>query len=312
MAMSKVAYVFPGQGAQTVGMGLDLHNRYPTAREVFDEADSALGFPISRLCFEGPMETLTKTNITQPAILVTSIACLRAAQESGDDLPLASFAGGPSLGEYIALAAAGVLSVGDAARLAGERGRLMDEAGRSRPGGMLAVVGLDKEIIDDVCTRSGTVIANINAPGQIVISGTLDAIERAYKLAEEKNAYRIIPLKVGGAFHSPLMEPIIDEFSEVISSLAFHPPLFPIIGMAARRALTDVDEIKEDILAQILCCNDWVSCVEYMTDNNVDSYIEFGPGQAISRLINRINPQAQTFNISGVEDIARMQSWTGI
>jgi len=307
---TKTAYVFPGQGAQELGMGMDLYENFSSAREAFDEADDALGFAISRLCFEGPLETLTKTDNVQPALLVTSIACLRAAEQSDMLLPSASFAGGPSLAEYTAIAAAGMVSLGDAVRIVRERGRLMDEAGKKRPGGLLAVIGLDKNIVDDICASTETVISNINAPGQIIISGTNGAIEKAYKLAEETNAYRLIRLKVSGAFHSPLMEPVVDEMREVISRYKFKPPAFPVIGMAARMGLTDVEEIKKDLVSQIISCNDWISCVEHMKENGIDSYIEFGPGQVISRLISRIDSNARIFNISGIEDIINSQDQT--
>jgi [acyl-carrier-protein] S-malonyltransferase len=217
--LSKAAYVFPGQGSQNTGMGLGLYNNYPSAKGVFDEADASLGFSLSHLCFEGPEEELTKTHNVQPAILVVSIACLKALQEaSRGDFPSPAFVAGHSLGEYTALVAAGVLGLADAVLLVRERGRLMYEAGLKNPGSMLAVIGLDEEAVKDVCLQSGTEISNINCPGQIVISGAAQALAEANKLAKTRGARALLPLKVSGAFHSALMEPIIAEFSKIVSN----------------------------------------------------------------------------------------------
>ena len=175
--LPKVAYVFPGQGSQSIGMGLDLYKSYPSAKEIFDEANTSLGFPLSRLCFEGPEEELTKTHNVQPAILVVSISCLKALQEaSRGNFPSPAFVAGHSLGEYTALVAAGVLDLTDAVLLVKERGRLMYEAGLKNPGSMLAVIGLDEETVKDISVHSGTEISNINCPGQIVISGAAQAL----------------------------------------------------------------------------------------------------------------------------------------
>ncbi len=307
--ISKIAYVFPGQGSQSVGMGLDLYRRYSTAREVFNEADATLGFPLSRLCFEGPEEELTRTDNAQPAILVTSIACLRAAQQaSNKDSPSPSFVAGHSLGEYTALVAAKVLSLGDAARLVRERGRLMNEAGQRIPGSMLAIIGLDMEAVEDVCLRSKSVISNINCPGQIIISGTLDTLAKASELARMKGARRLIPLKVSGAFHSPLMEPIMAEFGEVISNFTFRPPVIPLIANVTAQPLTDVDSIKEELLKQLRHCIQWQPSIEYMMRNGVTSFYEIGPGKVLSGLIKRIEPGVQTFNISGIENITQLEN----
>lgn len=304
---SRIAYVFPGQGSQKIGMGADLYNIYSSAREIFDEADAALGFPLSRLCFEGPEEELIKTKNVQPAILVTSIACLKAAQQnSNENLPLPSFVAGHSLGEYTALVAANVLSMSDAVTLVRERGRLMYEAGQKNPGAMLAIVGLDEEVVKSICLHSKTEISNINCPGQIVISGAIDALVEANKLAKMKGARRLIPLKVSGAFHSALMEPIIAEFSEVMSRVAFHPPTIPIIANVTAQPLADVDSIQEELVKQLRNCIQWQSSIEYMMYNGVTAFYEIGPGKVLSGLIRRINPQLQIFNISGIEDITQL------
>jgi len=305
--LSKVAYVFPGQGSQSTGMGLDLYNSYPSAKEVFDEADASLGFALSRLCFEGPEEELRKTHNVQPAILVVSIACLRALKEATiANFPPPAFVAGHSLGEYTALVTAGALGLTDAVLLVRERGRLMYEAGLKNPGSMLAVIGLDEETVKDISFHSETEISNINCPGQIVISGAAQALAEADKLAKIKGARVLIPLKVSGAFHSALMEPIIAEFSKVVSSFKFHPPAIPVISNVTARPLPDVDSIKEDLVKQLRNCIQWQGSVEYMMHSGVTTFYEIGPGLVLSGLIRRINSELQTFNISGIEDIAQL------
>jgi [acyl-carrier-protein] S-malonyltransferase len=305
--LSKAAYVFPGQGSQSTGMGLDLYDSYPSARGVFDEADASLGFPLSRLCFEGPEEELTKTHNVQPAILVVSIACLKALDGSAtDNFPSPSFLAGHSLGEYTALVAAGALGLADAVLLVRERGRLMYEAGLRNPGSMLAVIGLDEEAIKDVCLQSGTEISNVNCPGQIVISGTVQALAEANKLAKTRGARALIPLKVSGAFHSALMEPVIAEFSKIVSNVRFRPPSIPVISNVTTRPLTDVDSIKKELVKQLRNCIQWQGSVEYMMHSRVATFYEIGPGRVLSGLIRRINSELQIFNISGNEDIAQL------
>jgi [acyl-carrier-protein] S-malonyltransferase len=305
--LSRVAYVFPGQGSQSSGMGLDLYSSYSSAKAVFDEADASLGFSLSRLCFEGPEEELTKTHNVQPAILVVSIACLKALREARrGDLPSPAFVAGHSLGEYTALVAAGALGLADAVLLVRERGRLMYEAGLKNPGGMLAVIGLDEETVKDICLQSGTEISNINCPGQIVISGAAQTLVEANKLARTKGARALIPLKVSGAFHSALMEPVIAEFSKIVSNIRFHLPAIPVISNVTARPLTDVDSIKQELVKQLRNCIQWQGSVEYMVQSGVTTFYEIGPGRVLSGLIRRINSGLQTFNVSGIEDIAQL------
>ena len=304
----RVAYVFPGQGSQKVGMGKDLHERYLSAQKVFNEADAALGFSLSQLCFQGPEEELIKTLNVQPAILVTSIACLKAAQEASlNSLPTPNFVSGHSLGEYTALVAANVLSLSNATILVRERGRLMYEAGLKNSGSMLAIIGLDEETVTNICLKSKTELSNINCPGQIVISGDNDALDEAGKLARIKNA-RIIPLKVSGAFHSALMEPIIAEFNNVLSSFVFLPPTIPIISNIGAKPLTRVDSIKKELSAQLRHCIQWQRSIEYMMHKGINTFYEIGPGRVLTGLIKRINPELQSFNISEVEDIQNLVS----
>jgi len=305
--LPKVAYVFPGQGSQSTGMGLDLYNTYTSAREVFDEADASLAFSLSRLCFEGPEEELTKTHNVQPAILVVSIACLKALENAAIvDLPLPGFLAGHSLGEYTALVAAGALSLADAVLLVRERGRLMYEAGLRNPGGMLAVIGLDEETVKDICLRSGTEVSNVNCPGQIVISGTVQALAEANRLAKTRGARALIPLKVSGAFHSALMEPVIAEFSKIVSNTRFRSPNIPVISNVTAKPLTDVDSMKKELVKQLRNCIQWQRSVDYMIRSGVATFYEIGPGRVLAGLIRRINSELRMFNVSGIEDMAQL------
>ncbi len=305
--LPKAAYVFPGQGSQNTGMGLDLYNTYPSAREVFDEADASLGFPLSRLCFEGPEEELTKTHNVQPAILVVSIACLKSLETAGiADLPLPAFLAGHSLGEYTALVAAGALDLADAVVLVRERGRLMYEAGLRNPGSMLAVIGLDESTVKDVCLQTGTEISNVNCPGQIVVSGGLEALAEANRLGKSKGARAMIPLKVSGAFHSALMEPVIAEFSKTVSNVRLRPPSIPVISNVTAQPLTDVDSIRKELVKQLRNCIQWQRSVECMIRSGIVAFYEIGPGRVLSGLIRRINSELPIFNVSGIEDIAQL------
>lgn len=304
---SKAAYVFPGQGSQSTGMGSALYNSCPSARKVFDEADASLDFALSRLCFEGPDEELTKTHNVQPAILVVSIACLEVLQETRQgDLPSPAFVAGHSLGEYTALVAAGALGLADAVVLVRERGRLMYEAGLRNPGSMLAVIGLDEETVKDVCLQTGAEISNMNCPGQIVVSGAVQALAEANRLAKTRGARALIPLKVSGAFHSALMEPVIAEFARIVSEVRFRPPTIPVISNVSALPLTDVDSIKKELVKQLRNCIQWQGSVEYMMHNGVTTFYEIGPGRVLGGLIRRINSELRVFNVAGIEDIAQL------
>ncbi len=304
-----LAYVFPGQGSQRVGMGLDLYQGFSSAREVFEEADDALGFPLSRLCFEGPEEELSQTANAQPAILTVSLACLRAASQVAGQLICPAFMAGHSLGEYTALVAAQVLDFVDAVRLTRQRGRLMQEAGERVPGGMVAIIGLDELSVEQVCQEAGAQIANLNSPGQTVISGAKEMLVRAADLARAMGARHIMPLKVSGAFHSPLMQPATDGMAKAISEFGFRHPTVPIVVNSTAEPVTTADAVKEELLRQLCYCVQWQRSVEYMVGAGVSTFIEIGPGQVLSALIKRISNEAQILNVGDAESIGVMPGW---
>ena len=300
--MPKIAYVFPGQGSQAVGMGFDLYQSSPQARQVFEEADQALQFPLSRLCFEGPEEELRETINAQPALLTVSIAYLKITSELNGTIKPA-FVAGHSVGEYTALVAANALAFADAVRLVRERGRLMQEAGTSKPGGMAAVIGLDEASVEEICLETGAQIANINCSGQIVVSGTREAIARSMDLAQARGAVGVVPLEVSGAFHSALMQPTIEGMAQAISRVKLRPPEVPIVANSTAKPVTTVDEVKEELLQQLCHCVQWQPSVEYMAGVGVSIFIEIGPGIVLSKLIKRIAKNAQVLNMNDLESI---------
>jgi [acyl-carrier-protein] S-malonyltransferase len=298
----KIAHVFPGQGSQSVGMGHKLYQSSPKAKEVFQEADEALQFSLSRLCFEGPEDELRQTINAQPAIMTVSIACLRAASEVNHTVSPA-FVAGHSLGEYTALVAANVLGFTDAIRLVRERGRLMQEAGEIKPGGMAAVIGLDEAVLREICHESGAEIANFNCSVQIVISGSKETLARAMELAKARDARRVILLQVSGAFHSTLMQPTIEGLSAAISQINFRTPEIPIVVNSTAQPVTTAEGVKEELLRQLCNCVQWQPSVEYMVEEGVSTFIEIGPGQVLSGLIKRISNKVQVLNMSDPESI---------
>jgi len=302
---TKVAYVFPGQGSQWVGMGYDLYHDFDSAKTVFDQADQTLGFPLSRLCFEGPEDELRQTINAQPALVTVSLACLEAAHAvaGGNGLPPPAFVAGHSLGEYTALAVAEVLDFATTVYLAQERGRLMHEAGLSTPGGMAAIIGLDEASLTEVCDETDTRMANINCPGQLVISGARENLTRAADLAKTKGAHRVIPLAVSGAFHTPLMQSAVDGLSEIVAALSFHEPVIPIIANTTAQPLTTAEQVKAELLSQLCNSVQWQRSVEYMVKDGVSTFIEIGPGKVLSGLIKRIDQNVKTLNIGDAQAI---------
>jgi len=299
----KTAYVFPGQGSQWVGMGRDLYQGFDAAKAVFEQADEALGFSLSRLCFDGPEDELRQTINAQPAIVAVSFACLEASREAKADLPQANFVAGHSLGEYTALAAAEVLDFATTVYLARERGRLMHEAGELTPGGMAAIIGLDETPLAEVCAQTDTRVANINCPGQLVISGAEDNLSQAVEMAKARGAYRAIPLQVSGAFHTPLMQSAVDGMAQVIATFAFKDPSIPIIGNTKAQPLTTAESVKEELLQQLCNCVQWQRSVEYIVGGGVSTFVEIGPGKVLAGLIKRINKSVKILNIGDAESV---------
>lgn len=298
---TRLAYVFPGQGSQEIGMGLQLFERYALARIIFEKADKILGFPVSKLCFNGPEEELNKTTNVQPAMLLVSIACYQAAMEISENrLPLPIFTAGHSLGEYAALVISGVLSLDNALYIVRERGKLMYEASQEYPGGMLAIMGSDEESIKEICNLSDTQISNINSPGQIVISGNNEQIVRAREIAESRGMRRIRTLKVSGPFHSRWMQHAAEGLDMVLQGIEFTGCSIPIISNVTAKPILKAEEIRTDLVEQVISCVRWQQSVETMLNSGVNAFIEFGHGQVITNLIKRINPDIKVFNIDDV------------
>ena len=303
-------YLFPGQGAQAVGMGQDLYHRFSSARAVFQEADDILGFSLSTLCFSGPEAELKRTINTQPAVLVTSYACLRAAQETGalSQLSDAAYVAGHSLGEYTALIVAEVLSFPETLLLVRERARLMEEAGAQELGSMAAILGLDEEIVEAVCAETGVEIANTNSPEQIVISGERDALERASQLAKAKGARRVIPLEVSAAFHSRLMQPASDGIVAAIAQLPFRDARTPIVANSTARPVVSSAEVKQELRQQLCAPVRWQRSIGFMLAQGVTDFIEIGPGRVLTGLVKRISAEVTTRNLSDVPSLVGEQA----
>ncbi len=306
----KAAYVFPGQESHAVGMGQDLYVHYSSARSVFDEVDKTLGFSLSRLCFDGPPEDLRQTINVQPAVLATSIACLRAALEaSNNSLPAPVFVAGHDMGTYSALVASEALSLSDAVRLIRERGRLMNEAGQRTAGGMVAMSGLDIETFKNICFSTGAEIAYIDAPDQVTISGTQESLIKARRLAQIKGARRIIPLRVSGPFNSSLMESALERMRNAIADFTFSRPSVPVVANVTGQPLTELEAIKEELVIQLVRPVQWQQSIENMIAKGVTTFFEIGPGEVLTRLIKKISPGAQVFNISSAQTISEITKW---
>ena len=301
------AFVFPGQGAQTIGMGKALADAYPAAQAVFDEVDDALGEKLSTLIWEGDIETLTLTENAQPALMATSMAAMRALESEGLGLERASFVAGHSLGEYSALAAAGTFSVADAAHLLRTRGLAMQQAVPVGKGAMAAVLGLDFETVTKVAEEAaqGQVcqVANENDPSQNVVSGDKDAVERATVLAKEAGAKRALLLPVSAPFHCALMAPAAEKMAEALSEVTMNAPNVPVVSNVLAEAVSDPDRIRELLIQQVTGQVRWKTSVEWMAANGVDAFWEIGAGKALSGMIRRIAKEAGSRNFGTPDDI---------
>jgi len=281
------AYIFPGQGAQFTGMGLDLYENSPLALQLFEQANEILGFTITDIMFEGTAEELKQTKVTQPAIFLHSVILSKTL---GEDFKPEMVAG-HSLGELSALVANGVLTFEDGLKLVSKRALAMQKACEAQESTMAAVLGLDDAIVEEICASiDGIVVAaNYNCPGQLVISGEISAIDKACELLTEKGARRAIKLPVGGAFHSPLMEPAREELAEAIKNTTFSEPTCPVYQNVVAKAVTNAEEIKENLIAQLTAPVRWTQCIQAMIADGGTEFIEVGPGKVLQGLMRKID-----------------------
>ncbi len=286
------AYIFPGQGAQFSGMGLDLYENSPLAQELFEKANDILGFPITDIMFEGSDEDLKETKVTQPAIFLHSVIL---AKTLGDNFK-PDMVAGHSLGEFSALVAAGALTFEDGLKLVSQRAQAMQKACELQPSTMAAVLGLDDDVVENVCanTEGIVVAANYNCPGQLVISGEVEAIHKACETLKEKGARRALVLPVGGAFHSPLMEPAREELAAAIENTTFSKPNCPIYQNVTATAITDENEIKANLISQLTAPVRWTQSVQQMIADGASHFTEVGPGKVLQGLVKKINRESET------------------
>ena len=302
MSGTLTAFLFPGQGAQSVGMAADLYADSPAARAVFDEADDALGERLSEVAFNGPAEALTLSHNAQPAILAASVACLRAAEERMDAaFPQPAFAAGHSLGEYTALVAAGALALADAVRLVRRRGELMQAAAEATPSGMAAVLGMALVDVEAVCAETGAQTANVNSAEQIVIAGSNDALRRASALAAERGARRVVALDVAGAFHSEVMRPAQQALAEELRAVPISAARFSVVANTTALPMTEPEEVRAELAEQVCAPVLWLASMEFMGAQGIARFIEFGPGKTLTALARRIAPGAATANVAGLD-----------
>lgn len=311
-------YLFAGQGSQYIGMGKDLYESFPESKSIFDKADKILGFSLSKLCFEGPQEELTKTKNCQPAILTVTIAAFEAFKRAISfqpsppkaDPPMAeavSYMAGLSLGEYSALVAAGAISFEDAIYLVSRRGQFMEEEALKKHGKMLSVIGLDLEAVRQLCRDTNTEIANINCPGQIVLSGGAKEIEQAKDIAKERKAKMAIILDVSGAFHSSFMSGASLKLADELNKIKISLPRITVISNVTAEPWTSIEQIKQNLIKQVSSSVLWEDSMRFIIQKGVNAFYEFGPGKVLKGLMRRIDSNVTVTNIEKKEDVSSLQ-----
>jgi len=300
--MSKTALLFAGQGAQVVGMGKDFAERFPTARQWFDRANAVLGYDLASICFNGPESELTKTENAQPGIFLVSWVAFELLKERLSELKFEATAG-LSLGEFTALAAAGVMTFDDAINVVRQRGTFMQEACDATQGGMAAIIGLDEVGMRDVCAQAGVEVANLNCPGQIVISGRADKMNEACELAKAKGAKRALPLNVAGAYHSALMAGAQPKLREALARIPIEIPMVPVISNVTAQPHAAPADIHQRLVDQVTSSVRWEDSMRYLLANGFTRFIELGPGTALSGFMKRIEKNAQMLNVADVTSL---------
>ena len=295
--MSKTAFMFAGQGAQVVGMGQDLAASHPRARSLFDRANAALGYDLAQICFTGPESELTKTENAQPAIYLVSWIAMELLAEKCPAVK-ADFTAGLSLGEFTAIAAAGALTFEEGLQVVRQRGRFMQEACEATQGGMAAIIGLDEAATRAVCAEAGVQLANLNCPGQLVISGAADRIGQACELAKARGAKRALPLTVAGAYHSPLMVSAQPKLDAELGKVALQAPCVPVISNVTAQPHGAPADIRQKLVDQVTSSVLWETSIRYLLSQGVTRFIEFGPGTALTGFMKRIDKTAQSLNVS--------------
>ena len=301
-----IGYLFPGQGAQSVGMGKDLYDQFPAAKQIFEQADSILGYPISKICFEGPEETLTKTHHAQPAIFVMSLAALAVIEQNYPDLK-PSYTSGLSLGEFTALVAAKAISFENGLKLVQKRAEAMERAAQKNPGTMASIMGLDQQACEKIAKEAGCQVANLNTPDQIVLSGSVESIDKACTLSEQAGAKRAIKLKVGGAFHSALMKDAENDLRNALSNTPIQIPVCIFVSNVSANKVESPDQIRDFLARQLTSPVRWAESMAGTSEFGIVSLLEIGPGSVLKGLARKSNKNLSVESIGSAADIPKIQ-----